>query len=206
MLIFRVQGSSKNPYKVTAEGAGSNFVMYCTCPAGRSGRAFCKHRRGLLYGDISNVVEGAALVIELREMARGSEQMVEASSRPLDPQKHIPPANVVCIKTLAEHGSAQFEDSGYAVEFLEGEEPWSWQAVNIFEHFKNGKRRKQPAYSLTWDLSTGDDVVQLDGTIAVGNIKPRSRPFSVRGKRGKSFTTRARFPDAYDALITYMLR
>ena len=81
MLTFQVQGSGKRPYNITAEGEGANFIMYCTCPAGRNGQAFCKHRRGLLYGDVTKVVEGAELVSQLREIAQGSRHMAEANDR-----------------------------------------------------------------------------------------------------------------------------
>lgn len=201
MLIFQVQGSGKQPYKITAEGEGTNFVMYCTCPAGRNGQAFCKHRRGLLYGDVTKVVEGAELVAQLREMARGSKHMAEADYRPLERQKHMPPAEVVCIRSLVNQGSARFIDAGYDVGFEEGNAPWDWQAVYFYEYFKNGKRKKQPVFSMTWNHSTGDHVVQMDGSFAIENIKPRVRPYSVQGKRGATTTTRAQFDDAYDALI-----
>ena len=123
VLTFQVQGSGKRPYKITAEGVGTNFVTYCTCSAGRNGQAFCKHRRGLLYGDVTKVVEGAELVAQLWERARGSKHKAEADVRPLERQKHVPPEGVVCIRSLVDHGAARFVDAGYDVEFKEGDDP-----------------------------------------------------------------------------------
>lgn len=201
MLTFQVQGSGKQPYKITAEGEGASFVMYCTCPAGQKGQAFCKHRRGLLYGDVTKVVKGAEHVAQLREIARGSKHMIEADDRPLERKKHMPPSEVVCIRSLVNHGSARFVDAGYDVEFEEGDDPWDWQVANFYGYFKNGKRKKQPLFSMKWDHSTGDYVSQMDGSLTIENIKPRVRPYSVQGKHGRNTTTRARFDDAYDALI-----
>lgn len=201
MLVFQVQGSGKQPYKITAEGEGANFLMYCTCPAGRNGQPFCKHRRGLLYGEVTKVVEGADLIAQLQKMALGSKHMAEAQYRPLEQQKHLPPANVVCIRSLVTNGSARFVDAGYDVEFEEGDDPWNWQTAYFYEYFKNGKRKKQPVFSMMWEHSSGDHVFQMDGSIAIENVKPRVRPYSVHGKHGATITTRAQFNDAYDALI-----
>ena len=200
MLTFQVQGSGKSPYRITAKGQGPSFVMYCTCAAGRNGQAFCKHRRGLLYGDVTKVLEGAELVVQLQEKARGSKHMAEADGRPLERQRHVPPEGVVCIRSLVDHGAACFIDAGYEVEFEEGDEPWDWQAIYLYGFHKNGRRKRQPGFSIKWERFAGDVVLQMDGTFAFENIKPRVRPYSV-GKRGASTTTRAKFDDAYDALI-----
>tara|TARA_R110002124_G_scaffold143230_3_gene308031 strand:- start:250 stop:870 length:621 start_codon:yes stop_codon:yes gene_type:complete len=201
MITFQVQGSGKTPYKITAEGEGANFIMYCTCPAGRNGKAFCKHRRGLLYGDVTKVAEGVELVEQLRRMAQDSVHMAEADNRPLERQKHIPPKDVLCIRSLADHGAERFIDAGYDVDFEEGDDPWKRQAVNFYGYFKNGKRKKEPVFSISWEHSAGDLVVQMDGSLAYENITPRTRPYGVQGKRGATITTRAKFEDAYDALI-----
>ena len=46
-LIFFVQGSAKEPYKVTFQKNGENLSAYCTCPAGDNGQ-YCKHRFNIL--------------------------------------------------------------------------------------------------------------------------------------------------------------
>lgn len=47
--IFYVQGSAKEPYKVTFQKEGSNLSAFCTCPAGDNGQ-YCKHRFNILGG------------------------------------------------------------------------------------------------------------------------------------------------------------
>lgn len=48
-ICFLVQGSAKEPYKVTFKKSDSNLSAYCTCPAGENGQ-FCKHRFRILDG------------------------------------------------------------------------------------------------------------------------------------------------------------
>ncbi|MFZ2949251.1 MAG: SWIM zinc finger family protein [Desulfuromonadaceae bacterium] len=56
-LIFFVQGSAKEPYKVTFEKNGNNLSAYCTCPAGDNGQ-YCKHRFNILGRITNGVVSG----------------------------------------------------------------------------------------------------------------------------------------------------
>lgn len=201
VLKFQVQGRGKKPYTITAEGEGINFIMYCTCPAGNNGQAFCKHRRGLLYGEVTNLVQGEEFIDQLHEMARGSPQMAEADKRPLLEGKNLPPSGVNCIKSLSEISADDFSKYGYHTQFSEGSDPWPWQSFELFGYFKNGKLKKTPAFTISWEKCTGDLVAHLDGSTSVENIRERARPYSVRGKGGAALTARAKFDDAYDALI-----
>ena len=54
-LIFKVQGSAAEPYRVTIDLDGDNLTAHCTCPAGAVGQ-YCKHRFGILAGKTDNVV------------------------------------------------------------------------------------------------------------------------------------------------------
>ena len=63
-LIFFVQGSAKEPYKVTFKKMGSNLLAYCTCPAGGNGQ-YCKHRFNILGGITDGVVSGNELDAEI---------------------------------------------------------------------------------------------------------------------------------------------
>lgn len=63
-LIFIVQGSAKEPYKVTFKKNGSNLSAYCTCPAGENGQ-YCKHRFNLLGGITDGVVSGNELDVDI---------------------------------------------------------------------------------------------------------------------------------------------
>lgn len=54
-LIFLVQGSAREPYKVTFRKIDSNLSAYCTCPAGDNGQ-YCKHRFNILGGLTDGIV------------------------------------------------------------------------------------------------------------------------------------------------------
>lgn len=56
-VIFLVQGSAAEPYKVTFKIDGSNLSAYCSCPAGENGM-YCKHRFGILSGEADGIVSG----------------------------------------------------------------------------------------------------------------------------------------------------
>jgi uncharacterized Zn finger protein len=56
-LIFLVQGSAKEPYKVTFQKRDNNLSAYCTCPAGDNGQ-YCKHRFSILGGISDGIVSG----------------------------------------------------------------------------------------------------------------------------------------------------
>lgn len=54
-IIFFVQGSALEPYKVTFKKNGDNLSAYCTCPAGMNGQ-YCKHRFRILEGSTDGIV------------------------------------------------------------------------------------------------------------------------------------------------------
>lgn len=54
-LIFYVQGSAAQPYRVTFEKIGNNLNGYCNCPAGDKGQN-CKHRTNILNGVMDGIV------------------------------------------------------------------------------------------------------------------------------------------------------
>lgn len=56
-LVFFVQGSAKEPYKVTFRKTGDNLSADCTCPAGDNGQ-YCKHRFNILGGFTNGIVSG----------------------------------------------------------------------------------------------------------------------------------------------------
>lgn len=63
-LIFFVQGSAKEPYKVTFQKNGVNLSAYCTCPAGDKGQ-YCKHRFNILGRISDGIVSGNSLEVEI---------------------------------------------------------------------------------------------------------------------------------------------
>lgn len=53
-IIFYVQGSEKEPYKVTFWRKEKDFKSACSCKAGKKGM-YCKHRLDLLEGNLTNL-------------------------------------------------------------------------------------------------------------------------------------------------------
>jgi hypothetical protein len=56
-ILFAVEGSAEEPYKVTFRKKGNNLSAYCTCPAGDHGQ-YCKHRINILCGSSQGIVSG----------------------------------------------------------------------------------------------------------------------------------------------------
>jgi hypothetical protein len=56
-LLFLVQGSAEEPYRVSFRKHGNNLSAYCTCPAGQNGQ-YCKHRFRILGGSAEGIVSG----------------------------------------------------------------------------------------------------------------------------------------------------
>jgi uncharacterized Zn finger protein len=56
-IVFQVQGSSPEPYRVTFERKNLGVRAFCTCPAGQNGTS-CKHRTLLLQGVVDDIVGG----------------------------------------------------------------------------------------------------------------------------------------------------
>jgi len=93
-IVFRVQGSADEPYKVTFVRNGSNVNAYCTCPAGENGQC-CKHRFAIMAGDSTAVVSangdqasivhswlpGSDLEESLMELAEAQHLQDEAKKR-----------------------------------------------------------------------------------------------------------------------------
>ncbi|ABL00669.1 hypothetical protein [Pelobacter propionicus] len=63
-LIFIVQGSAKEPYKITFRKSNNNLSAYCTCPAAYNGQ-FCKHRMNIIGGLTDGIVSGNTLEVEI---------------------------------------------------------------------------------------------------------------------------------------------
>lgn len=77
-LIYFVQGSQGNTYKVTFTGTGENLSSFCTCPAFSRGGHFCKHVAALLLDDISRLKNGTDDIERLKEATLGSPLLEQA--------------------------------------------------------------------------------------------------------------------------------
>lgn len=205
MLTFQIQGSGKNTYTVTADGSGNGLVMSCTCPAGRFSEKPCKHRTALLLGDITNVIVGVNQIVELSDSASGSIHLQNALNRPTPRSKQQLPDGVSCLESLSKASLPELKERGYIIEFRQENLDWRVEKFLVFERFKNGKQRKNPSFSITWEEKTGEHVYQFDGSIMVEDLRPRIRPYTVRGRKNKHLHTRAKIEDAYDDLVTVAL-
>lgn len=78
LLRFQIQGSAATPYRLTAEGVGAAFRMFCSCPAGRKARLMCKHVAALLMGEVGALVDPSDCVLKLAQWAHGSELLARA--------------------------------------------------------------------------------------------------------------------------------
>ena len=61
IIEFLVQGSTKDPYKVSFAESKSHgekiYLAFCTCKAGQIG-SLCKHRMNIFEGSKKNIVSG----------------------------------------------------------------------------------------------------------------------------------------------------
>lgn len=73
-LIFYVQGSSREPYKVTFWKENSKLRCGCNCTASING-SNCKHKVNLVVGDVTNIVEkeDSSSISDLENLLQGEE-------------------------------------------------------------------------------------------------------------------------------------
>jgi len=72
-LIFKVKGSSSDPYEITFIKDGSSLTAICTCPAGTFGN-LCKHRVAIIDGDTKSIVsDNVDQVPKIAEWLRGTD-------------------------------------------------------------------------------------------------------------------------------------
>lgn len=63
-IDFLIQGSSKEPYKVSFKKTDNNLSAKCNCKAAINGQ-HCKHRINILNGDIKNIVSDNAQEVDI---------------------------------------------------------------------------------------------------------------------------------------------
>jgi uncharacterized Zn finger protein len=91
-LVFKVKGSSADPYEITFIKDEASLTAICTCPAGTYGN-FCKHRIAILEGKTGAIssenVADAATVLEWLPGTDVAEAMAElkAAEKLKDPDK-----------------------------------------------------------------------------------------------------------------------
>jgi len=104
-IIFLVQGSAPEPYRVTFTKTKNNLNAFCTCPAGDKGQ-YCKHRFAILSGSTASIVsenqDKVALVLSwlpgsdvekaLEEVAEAEQECDLAKKRLTLAKKKVPKA------------------------------------------------------------------------------------------------------------------
>jgi uncharacterized Zn finger protein len=63
-IVFLVQGSEQEPYKVTFKRQGTALTADCTCQAAING-LHCKHRLNLLTGETAQIVSDNKREVEV---------------------------------------------------------------------------------------------------------------------------------------------
>src|SRR6266567_3653750 len=94
--VFFVQGSAKEPYKVTFQKNGNNLSAYCTCPAGDNGQ-YCKHRFNILGKILAGIVSGNEIDVEIVESWLSGTDVEAALNELMDAEEKF---------ALAKHGLA----------------------------------------------------------------------------------------------------
>ena len=214
-LTFHVQGSGKDPYKLTSFGSGADFQLNCSCPAGRS-KVICKHVAFLLHGDISKMVScvPADAMVRLRALGADSKQRRDASpvaDRNIAKEQlakreglhdGLDTIEAVYAAYAAELGSAGWDVRVKTLEF-----PRRGSTLDLHGSYKRGVKTLiyvHPSISISmtreefefeedeWDWASGD-LPPLEGTSeedAKGEWKLRTNAWAVTGtavRDAKSF-------------------
>ena len=98
-LIFRVQGSSADPYEVTFIKDGDSLTALCTCPAGQYGN-FCKHRIAILEGGCKAIVsDNTGQVATISDWLQGTDVAAAlADFREIEARANVPKDEVTAAK------------------------------------------------------------------------------------------------------------
>ena len=150
LLRFQVQGSAATPYRLTAEGIGAAFRMFCSCPAGRKARMMCKHAAALLMGDVTDLVQPSNAVEALTARAEGSPLLAAA----LKHKPTVAPATATLDEGLGAGLPralatvlAEVEGFGFVMKV----EQWH---VGLHKLSKFGKPLKHPHIWITYEMES----------------------------------------------------
>ena len=105
-LVFLVQGSAAEPYRVTFRAHEGGVQMLCTCDAAAIG-THCKHRLRLLQGEATDIVsDNAASVGVLVErlagtaLARALTELVEAETAAEQAKRRVAAAKKALARAM----------------------------------------------------------------------------------------------------------
>ena len=152
-LVYLVQGSASTPYKVRFRGEGPDLVAFCSCPAGKMSKTFCKHAAALLKGDASRLVDGSVDLAALRSRANGSPLLDKAQGYTAKPWSHretiaAPGAPDQGLKRLLPYMDRLLEQTTLWHEYSSKDDGSESITILVQEFYKNGTPRKQPTQLL----------------------------------------------------------
>jgi hypothetical protein len=128
---------------------------------------------------MSNTVKIFALdKIELRDAASPTDSDLSSI---WDSDAKAPIPVFTSVAEIAAHYRSYLEAEGWHVEHHHYDEG---ESLCLYGRLKNGKLRKYPTVSLTYEATTYDLAVTPDGGTEKANLRPRVRPWSVTGKGG----------------------
>lgn len=182
-LRYQVKGSGAKPYQITVEGAGANLRAFCSCPAMRMGGMFCKHVAALLMGEVTNLVQPSDDVEELKRRAVGSPLVGKAVKHVPYAEKRSPPPigpGVKTVEDVADLVEPLLANADLLGEYSAGDD--GSESLDIFGKFKNGKPRKTPILTLSFEPMTYDLQAGDHGELIEINHRPRVRPWGLRTK------------------------
>lgn len=200
MLRYQVKGSAKEPYQITAVGAGADMKIYCTCPAGRRGGLFCKHIAALLMGDVTNVVLPSDDVEELINNAQGSSYQSKALLHISVDEKRPVINGYFTLDQVERDYRPCIESKGWMFTRRSSQEHGDEEYIELFKKTRSGKWRKNPSISLSYHSTTYDIITDNDGSLTYKNPRPRGRPWCVRAD-GKSTRTWANLAGALPVFL-----
>ena len=153
-LVYLVQGSASTPYKVRFRGEGPGLVAFCSCPAGKMSKTFCKHAAALLKGDASRLVDGSADLAALRSRANGSPLLGKAQSHTAKPWSHretiaAPGAPEEGLKRLRPSLDQLLAQTTLWHEYHSKDDGSESITILVQEFYKNGAPRKRPPQLLS---------------------------------------------------------
>lgn len=193
-LIFYVTGSAKEPYRIIVEGEGQSLRIFCGCPAGRKGGAFCKHIAYLLQGDVSKLTSTSmGDVNELACRAQGSQLLEKAGVRINKDMLQAEAIGLTALDDVFAKFQPELEALGWTVILVKNDGERDEDRLELYAHFKNGKLRATPSITFEFvrnDYDYGGDEFDLstwgDERDAPPPLRPRDRPLGIRTSGGKS--------------------
>lgn len=182
MIKLLVKGSAKEPYKITAEGSGDAFRIFCNCPAGRKGGKFCKHAAAILMGDVTNLMSPAADVETIKKMAAESPLLTSALLHVPAKPKITQSYGYGGLSDLFQDIEKKLEGLGWIPKFVAADADGG-EAICLYELIKSGKRPyKWPSLQFSYEKFEVDHIAQPDGSSAVVRGGLRSRPWVLRAR------------------------